>query len=117
MALANMWTVEGNLAADVAVKSIDRLESKVAEATLYVPYPRNSEESFRVDLSIWEGSSGWRVLEYLKQGSLILVYGQLEPSPYITSSDNEPRAGLQLTVDRIDLKIVKGSNETAGAAA
>lgn len=127
MALTNIWVFEGNLAADVEVKSIDGLDSRVAEATLYVPHRRNSDESFRVDLSIWEGSSGWRVLDYLKKGSLICVYGELEPSPYITSNGNEPRAGLQVTVDRIDLKIVKGADskdsatdeqpETAGAAA
>lgn len=126
MALTNMWTVEGNLAADVEVKSIDGLDSKVAEATIYVPFPRNSDESFRVDLSIWEGSSGWRVLDYLKKGSLVCAQGQLEPSPYVTSTSDEPRAGLQITVDRIDLKIVKDSDssqaeesksEPAGAAA
>lgn len=76
MALTSMNTaiVVGNLAADVEVKEVelgDR-QSQVAEAVIYVRYRRNREESFRVDLSIWEGSPGWRVLDYLEEGELDL---------------------------------------------
>lgn len=112
MALTNMSTaiVIGNLAADVEVKDVDLgdRQSQVAEAAIYVRHRRNRDESFRVDLSIWQGSPGWRVLDYLKKGSLIGVYGAMEPSPYVTSTSNEPRAGLQINpVDRIELISVK----------
>ncbi|MGB3514859.1 MAG: hypothetical protein WBA43_00280 [Elainellaceae cyanobacterium] len=112
MALTNMSTaiVIGNLAADVDVKTVDLgdRQTQVAEAAMYVRHRRNRDESFRVDLSIWEGSPGWRVLDYLKKGSLISVYGAMEPSPYITSTSKEPRAGLQINpVDRIELISVK----------
>jgi len=120
MALTSMNTsmVVGNLAADVEVKEVELSDrqSQVAEAVIYVRYRRNREESFRVDLSIWQGSPGWRVLDYLKKGSLICVYGAMEPSPYITSTSNEPRAGLQINpVDRVELISVKGEAEADGA--
>lgn len=110
----NTSVVTGNLAADAEVKEVplgDR-SSKVAEATIYVRRRRDREESFRVDLSIWEGTSAYRVLDYLKKGSLICVYGAMEPSPYLTSTSNEPRAGLQINpVDRIELISVKGDGQ------
>ncbi|MGP1384034.1 MAG: single-stranded DNA-binding protein [Thainema sp.] len=116
MALTGLNTsiIVGNLAADVEVKDVDlgNRTSQVAEAAIYVRHRRHREESFRVDLSIWEGSPGWRVLDYLKKGSLICVYGAMEPSPYITSTSNEPRAGLQINpVDRVELISVKGDEE------
>lgn len=105
--------VVGNLAADVEVKTVDvgGGAAHVAEATIYVRYTRRRDESFRVSLSIWEDSPGWRVLEYLKKGSLIAAYGAMEPSPYITSTSNEPRAGLHINpVNRIELISVKGDD-------
>ncbi len=121
MALTGLNTsiIVGNLAADVEVKNVDlgNRTSQVAEAAIYVRHRRHREESFRVDLSIWEGSPGWRVLDYLKKGSLICVYGAMEPSPYITSTSNEPRAGLQINpVDRVELISVKGDEEADEAA-
>ena len=112
----NTAMMTGNLAADVEVKEVQVGEgtSKVAEAAIYVQRRRNREASFRVDLSIWEGSSAYRALDYLTKGSLICVYGSIEPSPYITSSTHEPRAGLQINpVDRIELISVKGHDDPA----
>jgi len=124
----NNSTIIGNLAADAEIKTVELGDRKaqVAEATLYVRYSRDTDHSFRVQLSIWEDSPGWRVLDYLKKGSLIVAYGAMEPSPYITSTTEEPRAGLQINpVDRIELISVKDGNENeakssaepAGAAA
>lgn len=116
MSIATMSTATmvGNLAADAEVKEVDinGSPSKVLEATIYVRHRRDREKSFRVDLSVWEGSSAWGVQDYLKKGSLIAVYGSLEPSPYITSTTNEPRAGLQINpVDRLELISVKDDDE------
>jgi single-stranded DNA-binding protein len=116
----NTTLIVGNLAADVEVKSLDLngSETQVAEAAVYVRYRRDRDASFRVDLSIWEDSPGWRVLDYLKKGSLIAVYGAMEPSPYITSTSNEPRAGLQISpVDRIELISVKDGGDGSGDGA
>lgn len=116
----NTSIVVGNLAADAEVKKVELSsgQSQVAEATIYVRHRRDKDDSFRVDLSIWEDTPAYRVLEYLKKGSLICVYGSMEPSPYITSTNNEPRAGLQINpVDRIELISVKDddqSNEQQG---
>lgn len=47
---------------------------------------------------------------------MICVYGAMEPSPYITSTSNEPRAGLQINpVDRVELISVKSEAEADGA--
>jgi single-stranded DNA-binding protein len=79
----NTAVLVGNLAADVEIKTVETSngQSQVAEATIYVRYRRNRDQAFRVDLSIWEDGPGWRALEYLKKGSLIVAYGALEPSP------------------------------------
>lgn len=106
----NQWIVSGNLAADAIVKTVtlkDGREAKVAEATLYVQKPRNREESFTVSLSIWDKSTAWRVLPYLKKGSLIICTGSVEPNPFISSNGNVPRAGLQMTVMDVHLDRVK----------
>ncbi|MBW4444215.1 MAG: single-stranded DNA-binding protein [Plectolyngbya sp. WJT66-NPBG17] len=106
----NQWVVSGNLAADAIVKTVtlkDGREAKVAEATLYVQKSRNRDESFTVSLSIWEKSTAWRVLPYLKKGSLIICTGSVEPNPFISSNGNVPRAGLQMTVMDVHLDRVK----------
>ena len=106
----NQWVVSGNLAADATVKTVmlkDGREAKVANATLYVQNPRNREESFTVTLSIWDKSTAWRVLPYLKKGSLVICTGTVEPDPYISSNGNVPRAGLKMTVLDIHLDRVK----------
>ncbi len=106
----NQWVVSGNLAADATVKTVtlkDGREAKVAEATLYVQKPRSREESFTVSLSIWEKSTAWRVLPYLKKGSLVICTGAVEPNPFISSNGNVPRAGLQMTVLDVHLDRVK----------
>jgi single-stranded DNA-binding protein len=106
----NKWIVSGNLAADAEIKTVELRngeKAKVAKATLYVQKPRDRKESFTVSLSIWEGSGAWRKLSYLKKGSLIICTGSVEPSPYISSSDNLPRAGLAMTVLDIDLDLIR----------
>lgn len=115
----NQWIVSGNLAADATVKTVtlkDGREAKVAEATIYVRKSRNREESFTVALSIWEKSTAWRVLPYLKKGSLIICTGAVEPNPFISSNGNVPRAGLQMTVTDVHLDQVKEEMEDAESA-
>ena len=107
----NKWIVSGNLAADAQIKTVDLRngeQARLAEATLYVRKVRSREESFTVRLSIWEKSYAWRKLPYLKKGSLIICTGSVEPSPYISSNGNVPKAGLEMTVLDIDLDIVRG---------
>jgi single-stranded DNA-binding protein len=111
-------TMVGNLAADAEIKTVDvgGSPTQVLEATIYVRRRRDRDSSFTVELSIWEGSSAWAVRDYLKKGSLIAAYGSVEPSPYITSTSQEARAGLQMNpVDRIELISVKGKDEADGA--
>jgi single-strand DNA-binding protein len=106
----NQWVVSGNLAADAIVKTVtlkDGREAKVANATLYVQKPRNREESFTVSLNIWEKSVAWRVLPYLKKGSLIICTGDVEPNPFISSNGKVPKAGLKMTVLDVHLDRVK----------
>lgn len=115
----NKWIVSGNLAADAETKTVETRngeKTQVATATLYVRKPRDRKDSFTVRLTIWESSAAWRLLPYLKKGSLIICTGSLEPDPYISKSDNAPRAGLQMTVMDIDLDNVKGLEEEQTSA-
>ncbi|HEY9896701.1 MAG TPA: single-stranded DNA-binding protein [Candidatus Sericytochromatia bacterium] len=110
----NKWIVSGNLAADAEIKTVDLRsgeKAKVAKATLYVRKTRNRDESFTVSLSIWESSAAWRKLSFLKKGSLIICTGSVEPAPYVSSSDNKPRAGLEMSVLDIDLDIIRGLDD------
>lgn len=110
----NKWIVSGNLAADAQVKTVELRsgeKANVATATLYVQRPRDRKESFTVSLSIWEGSTAWRKLPFLKKGSLVICTGNVEPNPYVSSSDNLPRAGLSMTVLDIDLDVVRTGDE------
>jgi single-stranded DNA-binding protein len=107
-------TMVGNLAADAEIKTVDvgGSPTQVLEATIYVRRRRDRDSSFTVELSIWEGSSAWGAKDYLKKGSLIAVYGSVEPSPYITSTSQEARAGLQMNpVDRLELISVKDDDQ------
>lgn len=116
----NKWIVSGNLAADAQVKTVelrDGQSAQVAKATLYVRKPRDRKESFTVSLNIWEKSSAWRKLPYLKKGSLIICTGTVEPNPYISANGNVPRAGLEMTVLDVDLDIIRDSEDEEAATA
>lgn len=115
----NKWIVSGNLAADAEIKTVDLKtgeKAKVAKATMYVRKPRSRDESFTVQLSIWETSTAWRKLPYLTKGSLIICTGSVEPSPFISTSDNKPKAGLRMNVVDIDLDNVRTAEEEEEAA-
>ena len=106
----NKWIVSGNLAADAQLKTVELRNGETAQlatATLYVQKPRDRDESFTVSLSIWQKSTAWRKLPYLKKGSLIICTGSVEPNPFISSNGNIPKAGLQMTVLDIDLDIIR----------
>ena len=116
----NKWIVSGNLAADAEVKTVELksgAKANVAEATLYVRGVRIREESFTVSLSIWEKSAAWRKLPYLKKGSLIICTGSVEPNPFMSKVDNNPKAGLQMSVLDVDLDIVRNVEDEGVAEA
>ncbi len=121
----NLCTFAGNLAADAQLKEVTLQQGEkrqVLEATLYVPYRRSgggagNRESFTVRLSIWPDSPAWRTQTYLKKGSLVICSGSLEPRPYISASDQQPKAGLQMTVFNIVLDRVRGLEEEESAEA
>lgn len=109
----NKWVVSGNLGADAQVKTVELRNgerAQVAKATLYVRKPRSRDESFTVSLNIWEKSAAWRKLPYLKKGSLIICTGNVDPNPYLSSVDNAPKAGLEMSVLDIDLDIVRNDD-------
>jgi single-stranded DNA-binding protein len=108
------WIVSGNLGADAQIKTVELKtgeKAQLAEATLYVQKPRDRKESFTVKLTIWSKSSAWRMLPYLKKGSLVICTGNLDCNPYISSNGNVPKAGLEMTVLDIDLDIVRMGDE------
>jgi len=110
----NKWIVSGHLAADAEIKVVDLKngeKAKVAKATIYVRKLKNREDSFTVSLNIWEGAPAWRKLPYLKKGSLIICTGGVEPNPYVSNSDNLPRAGLSMNVLDVDLDNIRTVDE------
>lgn len=110
----NKWIVSGHLAADAQMKTVELRsgeQAQLAEATLYVRKLRDWKESFTVKLTIWERSSAWRKLPYLKKGSVVICTGSVEPNPYMSTNGNVPKAGLEMTVLDIDLDIVRGNED------
>lgn len=103
----NTWTVRGKLATDVVVTTVEvdnGKEIKVADVTLYVCGLRNRDQSFSMNLNIWEGTAAWRSLPLLKKGVPIICIGSAEPRPYISQVDGMPQAGLIMDVIDIDAK-------------
>ncbi|MBU6229578.1 MAG: single-stranded DNA-binding protein [Cyanobacteria bacterium REEB459] len=104
----NLCTLAGNVAADPEVRQIQRKaggHAKVAGITIYVDRvpSRKDNDSFTVDISVWEGSPAWRKLTYIKKGSLIIASGAIDASPYLSKGDDQVRAGLQLKATDIFL--------------
>ncbi|WP_035991240.1 single-stranded DNA-binding protein [Leptolyngbya sp. KIOST-1] len=104
----NLCTLSGNVAADPEIRNIERKtggNTQVAELTIYVDRipSRKDNDNFTVTISVWEGSPAWRKLTYIKKGSLIIVSGAIDASPYISKSDAQARAGLQLKATDIFL--------------
>lgn len=104
----NACTLAGNVAADPEIRQIVRKDgstTQLAEITLFVDRipSRKENDSFTVTVSIWEGSSAWRKLSYVKKGSLIIASGAIDASPYVGKNDAQPRAGLQLKATDIFL--------------
>jgi single-strand DNA-binding protein len=104
----NLCTLSGHVAADPQVRSIERKtggNTQVAEVTIYVDRipSRKDNDSFTVDVSLWEGSAAWRKLTHIKKGSLIIASGAIDASPYVSKTDSQARAGLQLKATDIFL--------------
>lgn len=104
----NVCTLAGNVAADPEVRRVDLKsggQTQVADLTIYVDRipGRKDNDSFTVDISVWEGSTAWRKLNYIKKGSLIIASGAIDASPYVSKADAQARAGLQLKATDIFL--------------
>lgn len=104
----NLCTLAGNVAADPEVRSVERKAGgslQVANLTIYVDRipSRKENDSFTVDVSVWEGSAAWRKLTHIRKGSLIIASGTIDASPYVSKTDAQARAGLQLKATDIFL--------------
>jgi single-strand DNA-binding protein len=104
----NLCTLAGHVAADPEIRRIERKDGgsvQVAQLTIYVDRisSRKDKDSFTVRVSCWEDSPAWRKLDFVKKGSLIIATGAIDASPYLTKSDAQPQAGLQLKATDIFL--------------
>ena len=104
----NSCTLSGNVAADPELRTIELKSGKttqLAQINIYVDRlpKRHDNDNFIVEMTIWEGSTAWRKLQYIKKGSLIIASGAIDCSPYVAKTDNTPRAGLKLSVSDIFL--------------
>lgn len=106
----NLCTLAGHVAADPQLRSVERRtggQTQVANMTIYVDRASSRKDkendSFTVDISVWENSAAWRKLTYIKKGSLIIASGAIDASPYVSKTDSQARAGLQLRATDIFL--------------
>jgi single-stranded DNA-binding protein len=104
----NLCTLAGNIAADPEIRTVERRAGdsvQVAKMTMYVDrIPKREEnDSFTVDISVWEGSAAWRKLSHIKKGSLIIASGSIDTLPYLSKKDSQPKAGLKLQATDIFL--------------
>ncbi|QQE66143.1 single-stranded DNA-binding protein [Leptolyngbya sp. BL0902] len=107
------------MAADPEIRNVERKaggEVQVAKITIYVDRipSRKEDDSFTVEISVWEGSAAWRKLSYIRKGSLIIASGAIDADPYLSKMDAQPRAGLRLKATDIFLD---SSPKTADPAA
>ena len=104
----NLCTLSGNVAADPEIRSIKRKtggQVQLAKMTIYVDRIPNRKEkdNFTVSVNVWEGSPAWRKLTHIKKGSLIIASGAIDASPYVSKTDSQARAGLELKATDIFL--------------
>jgi hypothetical protein len=92
----NVCTLAGS------VISIDTRTSDHIEIVINVDN-RHKEGSFVVRVIIWNDSLASHTVPHIREGSLIIVTGSIEPSPYISEYDDQPYAGLRLTATDIFL--------------
>lgn len=97
----NLCTLSGNVAADPEIRNIERKNGgtvQLAEMSIYVDRipSRKEHDSFIVNVNVWEGSPAWRKLSHIRKGSLIIASGAIDASPYISKTDDQARAGLEL---------------------
>jgi single-stranded DNA-binding protein len=117
----NLCTLAGNVAADPEVRNIERKtggNTQVAKMTIYVDRipSRKESDSFTVDITVWEDSPAWRKLTHIKKGSLIIASGAIDASPYVSKTDSQPRAGLQLKANDIFLDSSPRAEDPSAAA-
>jgi single-stranded DNA-binding protein len=104
----NLCTLSGNVAADPEIRDIEFKvggHRQVANLTIYVNrIPRRTEnDSFTVNISVWEGSAAWRKLPHIRKGSLIIASGAIDVHAYLSKTDAQARASLKLNATDIFL--------------
>ena len=103
----NSCTLAGNVAADPVVKTItlkDKTETYVRTFTIYVDRvpKRHDNDNFKVQVSVWENSGANRAMDFVSKGSLVIVTGTIDESPYL-ATDGTPKAGMKLNASKIHL--------------
>jgi single-stranded DNA-binding protein len=78
---------------------------------------RKDNDSIIVKVTVWAGTAAFRKIAYIDKGSLIIVTGKIDASPYIAKTDGKPRAGLQVTAADIFLDSSPRNQDEAPASA
>lgn len=92
----NICTLAGDVIA-IDTRGIDPIEIVIEV------YNKHKRDSFVVVIVIWNDSLASHKVPNIEEGSLIIVTGSIEPSPYISEYDDQPYAGLRLTASDIFL--------------
>jgi len=103
----NICTFGGNVAADPELRTVagrngDNID--LIEFTMYADEnTRKGAKSFTVKVTVWQTAPCFTAAGYIRKGTELTVTGALSVSPYITKTDNLPRAGAQLNAVQIVL--------------
>ena len=113
----NVCTLAGNVAATPVLKELQS-GNELAEFTIYVDRvsSRKENDSFTIKVTVWAGTAAWRKIAYIDKGSLIIVTGKIDASPYLSKTDNQPRPGLQITAADIFLDSSPRTQDEAPAS-
>lgn len=95
-------TIVGNLGGDATTKRLDSGDTVVEFNVACKVSIKKDAPAEWLRCSLW-GKRGETLAQYLTKGTKVAVRGALTARPYIPKSGGDPRAGLELRVDDVEL--------------
>ena len=92
----------GNLGSDCETKRLDSGDTIVEFNVAVKTSIKKDAPPTWIRCSLW-GTRGEKVAPYLTKGTKVVVRGSVTARPYIPKSGGDPRAGLELRVDDVEL--------------
>lgn len=103
----NNCVLGGNAAADAQLRTVSGRDGNpidLIEFTIYFnESTQKNSKSIPIKVTVWQNSPCWGAAPYVKKGSEVTVIGKLSANPYVSKTNGQPGAGLQLTATDIVL--------------